>query len=346
MGGQELADVWFRITPRDNETASGEADTIIVDVDNKPPDWIAATGASGDTTITFWFDESVADSTATKVENFTLSGGLSADSIAVIAPSDTFAFYLTNGQTLPPPPAQVTVTASNISDIYGNTIPAALDTILNPGTGTLPLITLQQPSGTVYGDVTVSYTIADAENNLISLHTDFSTDTGASWQAATVTGDTSNIAYTAYSGSLSWQSGTDLGGQDLEDVWFRITPRDKESASGAADTIIVDIDNKPPEWITASGSSGDTTFTFSFDEPVAESTVTDTANISLSGGLTVSSISVIAADTAGWTSKASMLDTRRAAAAGVIGDLIPEEQQQPESSAISSMLPGGTGPAT
>lgn len=48
-------------------------------------------------------------------------------------------------------------------------------------------------------------------------------------------------------------------------VWFRITPHDP-GGWGTPDTTIVDVDNQAPQWIAAEGTSGDSTFTFWFDD--------------------------------------------------------------------------------
>ncbi len=74
-------EILFRIIPKDNETTSGVTDSISFGLDNKPPAWIAAEGASGDTSITFWFDEPVRDVTALITSNISLSDGLTAEEI-------------------------------------------------------------------------------------------------------------------------------------------------------------------------------------------------------------------------------------------------------------------------
>ena len=292
LEGEDLEGVWFRVTPRDNEAVTGAADVITVSVDNKPPEWITATGSSGDTTIAFWFDELVADSTATKVSNFTLTGGLTIDNIAVIATNDSFAIHLTDGQTLPGSDTQLSLSASNISDIFGNVITAPLDTIFYPLSGEVPSITIDPISGTRGGDVTITYTLADNEQNLITIRADYSIDSGTSWQQATVQGDTSNISSANYSGSLTWQSATDLPDQVLGEVSFRIIPRDHPLVTGEPAVVTFRLDNKAPEWMSATGVAGDTIVTFWFSEQVSEATATDISNFTLSGSLTAASITV------------------------------------------------------
>ena len=144
-----------------------------------------------------------------------------------------------------------------------------------------PSIAIYQPTGVQTGNVTVPYVISDTDNSLVGLLAEYSTNDGGSWQAAAVTGDTSNIALADYDSSLVWQSRTNLADQDLDNVWFRITPYDTVGI-GTADTTYIDIDNQAPQWIAAEGTSGDTTLTFWCNELIDSSTVADTSNISLS----------------------------------------------------------------
>lgn len=242
------------------------------------------------------------------------AGFLSTLEVYTAIPS-RFELTLTSGQRLPGSSTPVTITASNISDLYGNTISVPLDTSFYPASTHLPSVAVYQPTGVQSGDVTVPYIISDPDSSFISLLGEYSINDGGSWQVASVTGDTSDIVPADYDSSLVWQSGTDLADQELSSVWFRITPRDN-GGWGTADTTLIDIDNRAPQWIAAEGTSGDTTFTFWFNELVADSSVTNTSNFSLSGGLTAGSISGIDTDT--WTTKTSMPTARRGPIAGII----------------------------
>lgn len=238
----DRGEVLFRITPRDNETMTGIADTALVELDNMPPAWIAATGSSGDTTIIFWFDEAVETTSATDPDNFTLSGGLTIDRLSA-AGADTFSIHLTAGQVLPAPPETVVLTLSTISDRYGNAISEPLDTSFTAETGTLPAIALIDPVTVLTGDAEIGYVITDTEKNLISLRAEYSLDPGSGWQAATIAGDTSDIAGSDYEGSFIWQSGSDLTGQYHEEIRLRVTPHDDPLNPGVADTLILAVDN-------------------------------------------------------------------------------------------------------
>ena len=138
-------------------------------------------------------------------------------------------------------------------------IPALVFTVILPFQTwgqTTPSIDIYQPTGTQRGNVTIPYVITDAENSLVGLLAEYSTNSGSTWQAASVSSDTSDIAAAEYDSSLAWQSGTDLGNQEQSNVWFRITPHDT-LGWGTADTTYIDIDNLAPLWVSAEGTVGD-----------------------------------------------------------------------------------------
>ncbi|MFC1628183.1 kelch repeat-containing protein [Gemmatimonadota bacterium] len=226
---------------------------------------------------------------------------------------DQYHLILGSGQTLPF--AQITLQATGISDLYGN-VAATLDTVFTPSTGNAPSVTLTGVSGTGSGNVSIPFQISDAENNPVSLTAGFSSDGGLSWQSATLTGTITDIPYSSFQDTLIWQSGTDLPGQAFDQVWFKITPSDNAIISGVPDSISFGLDNKPPAWIAATGVAGDTTITFWFDELVDETIATTTTNISLSGGLSLVSISTIGTDS--WATATSMPTARRGAVAAAI----------------------------
>ncbi len=206
---------------------------------------------------------------------------------------DRTSFVATLGanQTMPAPPVSYTLSASNIVDLVGNTTTATLDTSFTSSTGGAPTIALYQPTGTRTGDITIPHVITDAEDNPVWLKVEYSTDGGATWQAATGTGEIDSITTAGYSANLVWNTGTDLNNQEFNDVELRVSAKDGETWN-AEDTILIDVDNKAPSTITADGNSGDSNLTFWFNENVDVTTATNTSNITLSGGLTVSNIQV------------------------------------------------------
>ncbi|MFC1530263.1 kelch repeat-containing protein, partial [Gemmatimonadota bacterium] len=215
-----------------------------------------------------------------------------------------FLAELIDGQSVPNGDTPVTLTASNISDLHGNTA-TSLDTTFSPSTDTVPSIALSGPSGTDGGDISIEFQITDTESNPVSLAASYSTD-GSIWSSATITGPVSDIPSTSYQDTLIWQSRTDLVDQELDQVWFRITPSDNATTPGTPDSISFGLDNKPPEWVAASGDVGDSTITVWFNEVVDEAIASTPANYSLSQSLAVDSVSVAGVGTGVWNSSTSL----------------------------------------
>ncbi|MFA4907281.1 MAG: FG-GAP-like repeat-containing protein, partial [archaeon] len=94
-----------------------------------------------------------------------------------------------------------------------------------------PAANLANLTGTEYsGDVTLNYVLTDTENNTLSFSVYY---WNSGWKKATVTGDTSGITNTKYSGSIVWKSATDLSSSDLT-TKLKLVPRDGDV--GAVDS--------------------------------------------------------------------------------------------------------------
>ncbi len=214
---------------------------------------------------------------------------------------------LSSGQKLPPPPNSITMTASNINDLVNNTITGSIETTFTPSSGQAPVVAIYGPAGIRGGDIPIQHVITDAESNPVWLMMEYQLAGESTWNPTSVQGDTADIPPAEYTGTLTWQSATDLPDQIANRVRLRIVPRDNETTWGTADTILVNVDNQAPQLISAEGTSGDNSITFWFDEPVQEDTATNTNNFSLSGSLTVDSISPVEL----WESLAITAPTRR-----------------------------------
>ncbi len=230
---------------------------------------------------------------------------------------DGYELTLGSGEVLPPPPATVTLTATSITDWVGNT-QSSVDTTFTPSSGAAPAIRIYEAGGLQGGDVTINYEISDNENNPVWLLAEFSTDDGATWQAAAVSGDTIQVSSTLFNGSLTWNSATDLADQEGWDVGFRITVRDNNTSWGGSDTAWIDVDNLAPQSIEVDGDAGANSLYFWFDDDVSEETALETNNFTVSG-LTTYSINVIEE----WTQDAVAMPTNRYNVGyGVMDDLV------------------------
>jgi hypothetical protein len=97
------------------------------------------------------------------------------------------------------------------------------------------------PVNEVKEDIIISYDIYDDEQDPLTLHCQYSTDS-ISWYPATVTGKTNGISPAEYSGQIVWNSGSDLPGKDDKSVWFRIIPEDSHMGIGKS-TNAFHVDN-------------------------------------------------------------------------------------------------------
>ncbi|MBT4482705.1 MAG: T9SS type A sorting domain-containing protein, partial [Candidatus Latescibacteria bacterium] len=100
----------------------------------------------------------------------------------------------------------------------------------------------------VSGNITVSYSISDVENNSVSLLFEYSKDGGASWLTGSPLEDLSNIQSGQYTGSFEWNYLNGLaGGIDYFVFRIRLTPFDfKEGMPDVTENLNVDL-NEPPQ---------------------------------------------------------------------------------------------------
>ncbi len=101
-----------------------------------------------------------------------------------------------------------------------------------------PEVSVTTPSGTQSGDVTISYTLTDAESDACSIAVQFSEDSGEHWDTAI--GGTGGDGITGLSSSPTgvphtyvWDSRADVSFSNQEDIRIKITPSD--AAEGTAD---------------------------------------------------------------------------------------------------------------
>lgn len=107
----------------------------------------------------------------------------------------------------------------------------------------LPVADLNAVTGEQSGDVALTFTLADLNQDTLSVRFKYSTD-GVTWNFAAVTGDTVGISYNLYNGvvlNATWKSAEDLIDFDSDSVYFAVVPYDP--ANGTEDTIIIDLDN-------------------------------------------------------------------------------------------------------
>ena len=96
-----------------------------------------------------------------------------------------------------------------------------------------PAIALSELEGYYKGDITISYTLSDDEEDSLSLLVEFKKKTATSWSQASVEGNLTGVK--VYEDSLVWNSLSDLPDYSGQ-VLFRVIPWDNDP--GQPDTIV------------------------------------------------------------------------------------------------------------
>jgi len=114
-------------------------------------------------------------------------------------------------------------------------------------TNTPPNVTVETPLGKQCGDVTINYTLCDADSDTCSIVVEFKGGSHTTWTTATVSGQTTGLS-SSPSGvlhSITWLSTSDVPGEDAQ-FQVRITPSDDETTGEAGTTSDFEVDNKAP----------------------------------------------------------------------------------------------------
>jgi len=124
------------------------------------------------------------------------------------------------------------------------------------GTGSGPVVSaVTVPTGTLSGDVTVTYRLSDGNGDACGIVVEFGRSATGPWAPASVIGQTSGIL-PGSGRTIVWDSAADLFGVDATDLYIRITPDDGTAYAGTAGTSpvfavynnhapVVDVENPP-----------------------------------------------------------------------------------------------------
>ncbi len=122
-----------------------------------------------------------------------------------------------------------------------------------PQEGFLVSVSIKQ--GEQSGDININYSIINSNSTEVSLLCEYKAPSASEWKVASVTGDTSQLAPGNYDGLVTWHSTVDLPAMDIENLMFRITPKDTEI--GLPDTVIFHLDNNEPPSVKVSDPAGE-----------------------------------------------------------------------------------------
>jgi len=99
-----------------------------------------------------------------------------------------------------------------------------------------PVATVETPSGTQSGDITIAYTLSDAESDTMSILVEYKGGLHTSWTPANTTGNKTDLNAGSY--TIVWNSRKDVVNEDASDIQIRITPSDaKTGTAGVSGTF-------------------------------------------------------------------------------------------------------------
>jgi hypothetical protein len=110
-----------------------------------------------------------------------------------------------------------------------------------------PTIEVMEPLEKVSGNVEISYTIYDPEEDSVDLDIEYSVDGGTTFKKAEVISGNKGIGASGYLGKFIWNTKADLDSKTFESVILKVVPRDsKPGAEVISGSFSVD-NNSPPK---------------------------------------------------------------------------------------------------
>jgi len=256
--------VRIRITPTDTdgEGTAGSTTSFTVDNDTLPSVEITTPEdpVSGDVTIEYALSDAESDNCSIVVEYSedggttweTATAGTGGDGTTGLtsSPDGTDHTYvwdsLTDLGTVYDTDVQFRITPTD-TDGEGDTATSGNFTVDNDA---LPTVVVTDPTTTQRGQVTIAYTLSDAESDECTILVEYSDDGGTTWYTATAGpgGDgTTGLESSPGGEALTyvWDSTTDIGLEINTDVQIRITPNDGHEDDGTEDTTATfTVDNE------------------------------------------------------------------------------------------------------
>ncbi len=255
LGAVDSSSIAFRITPSDVDVGTpAQVTNINVDT-NRPPAvqiTVAAADTKGDVPVTYAVSDAENDAVDLVVEysadgGFTFVPATVAPAVADLGPGQyrgSFTWLATQdarGEDLADAVIRVTPRDNDEGE-------AAYSSAFRVDNNHVPTVTVRAPTGEALGgEVEIDYSLADDEGDRLSIVAEYSTDRGVTWKPATVFGLASDIGPDRYNGSVVWSLFSDVPGQELKDVAFRLTPYDTQQGTpGSVGNLVVDT-NAPPQ---------------------------------------------------------------------------------------------------
>ena len=269
------SNVRVKIQPNDGTANGAEGQSAVFSVDNNNlpvASNVTTSGNSGNITVTY----NLADANG---DNCAISVFISKDNGTTFTQTTNISGTTTNI----PPGTGKTITWDSTQDVTGNVAQVKVRIVPRDTTGTgaaadsaafavnnnsAPVVSNVVASGT-YGDITVTYTLADNESDPCSISLAYSINGGTSYTATTnITGTVSGVA--PGTRTLVWKSTLDFS-SDQAAVRVRVTANDGNATSAPADSasFAVTNSNQPPtiSSVTTTGTTGAITVNYTLADP-------------------------------------------------------------------------------
>ena len=108
-----------------------------------------------------------------------------------------------------------------------------------------PVIAITPITVEVSDSIEIQFSISDSTSDLITIVPEYSIDEGVTWDTANVVGFLEDLADSVYTGSIVWPSHVQTEGTDQENLMFRITPVDIDTASATITSFHLDNNRVP-----------------------------------------------------------------------------------------------------
>ena len=108
-----------------------------------------------------------------------------------------------------------------------------------------PVIAITPINVEVSDSIAIQFVIIDSTSDLVTLVPEFSIDAGSTWDTANVLGILADLADSLYTSSIIWLSHLQTEGVDHENLMFRITPFDIDTAAATITSFHLDNNRVP-----------------------------------------------------------------------------------------------------
>jgi len=251
LNGVDLPAVNFRLTCYSYSTTLSEMDTLTFHLDNNQLPSIAINTLSGEQKnaipITYNLSDAEHDTLSLTCEYLdpTTLNWQSATITGLTTGITNYSDQQIIWQSLADLPTTMANILFRISPSDND--PGVSDTVnfLLDNVGAPTVAITNQFTGELSGDVSIQFQINDDESDVVSLTPQYSLNSGTNWSSATVTGKTTGLTQSEYTGSLIWHSNQDAPGIDLTTIRLRLIPADAHTGL-VYETADFHLDNNQP----------------------------------------------------------------------------------------------------